>query len=172
MLPNVNNRMFVKYERQKGHVYIDIPIIFEGSTKEDIINFVYDTGAYITVINRERYLKYSLDKLPRYETNIGGYSGLTPGYIFQIPGLIIGQRLLKGVWAFSPKGEDEQQNLLGDNVIEYFIPIQDNHNDCFYFPDNPTPEPFVDTETLFSLACNGVFYVDDNELQNTIGWEK
>jgi len=153
----------VTYDRKKGHVYIEVPIVCEGSSKTDKIYFMYDTGAYLTVINRERYEWFGLDKLPRWEVAVGSYGGATDGFIFQIPGLVIGQRLLSGVWAFSPKNNEAKQNLLGDNVIEYFRPFQDNLNDCFYFVDNPTPMPYVSPYNGFSLACNGFMLVDESE---------
>jgi hypothetical protein len=87
---------------------------------------------------------------------MSGYVGSTPGYVFQIPGLVIGKRLLSGVWAFSPKSMDVRQNLLGDNVIEYFRVFQDSMDDCFYFLDNPKPDPYIHPQTGFSLACDGV----------------
>ena len=155
----VNERMRVRYKRIKGQVFLRIPIICEGSTDKDTIPFMYDTGAFLTVINREFYEWYKLYRLPRKETSMGGYVGSTPGYIFQIPGLVIGQRLLTGVWAFTPKSMDVKQNLLGDNVIEYFIPIQDNSQDCFFFLDNPKPEPYIHHGTNFSFACDSVMYV-------------
>ena len=162
MLPKTNERKRVKYERAKGQVYLDVPIVCEGSTASDTILFMYDTGAYITVINKEYYEEYKLNKLPRKDATLGGYVGSVFGYVFQIPGLIIGQRLLIGVWAFTPKSMDVKQNLLGDNVIEYFVPIQDNLNDCFYFPDNPKPEPYIYPNTNFSLACHDVLFVSDD----------
>ena len=161
ILPTLNRKMRLEYNRIKGQIYLQIPIICEGSTDSDKILFMYDTGAYLTVINRERYEWFNLNKLPCKEAKISGYVGSTPGYVFQIPGLVIGQRLLTGVWAFTPKSIDVKQNLLGDNIIEYFIPIQDNSNDCFYFPDNPNPEPYVHPNTNFSLACDGIMYVGD-----------
>jgi len=161
MLPVVNDNMRIKYKRIKGHVYLRLNIIFEGSTYNDRVSFIYDTGAFITTINRNLYETYKLDKLPRREVTMSSYAGASEGYVFQIPGLIIGQRLLTGVWAFSPKDAEISQNLLGDNVIEYFSPVQDNHNDCFYFPDNPTPQPYIHPKSNFSLACDKVMYVDD-----------
>jgi len=149
----------VGYKRTKGQIFLEIPIICEGSTPSDKINFMYDTGAFLTVLNKERYEWFRLDKLPRKRTVMGGYGGRTPGYIFQIPGLVIGQRLLTGVWTFTPESKDAKQNLLGDNVIEYFMPFQNNLHDCFYFLDNPNPEPYVDKKTNFSLACDGIMYI-------------
>jgi hypothetical protein len=158
-----NDKTKVEFTRDKGQVYLNIPIVCEGSTDGDSIEFIYDTGAYITVINRERYENYGLDKLPRRETSIGGYVGLAPGYVFQIPGLIIGNKLLSGVWAFTPISMEIKQNLLGDNVIEYFRPFQDNLHSCLYFLDNPNPKPFESEEPPFSLACDSILFVEGIE---------
>ena len=160
-LPLFNEKMRVRYERVKGQIFLRIPIICEGSTDDDEIPFMYDTGAFLTVINRERYEWFNLNRLPRKKTYMGGYVGSVSGYVFQIPGLIIGQRLLTGVWAFTPRDMDVKQNLLGDNVIEYFRPFQDNQYDCFYFPDNPKPEPYIHPESNFSLACDSIMYAGD-----------
>jgi hypothetical protein len=157
-----NTRM--DFIRIKGQVYFTVQIVCEGSTDTDDIEFIYDTGAFLTVINREVYEWYRLDKLPRKEGAVGGYNGCTPGYVFQIPGLVIGKRLLSGVWAFSPKNNELKQNLLGDNIIEYFRPFQDNMNDCFYFMDNLTPEPYIYPNTNFSFACESVMPLCDKNL--------
>ena len=151
----------VPFTRRKGNTYIQVPIICEGSTEDDVIKFIYDTGAYITVINKERYEWFKLDKLPRWESSIGSYSGATAGYVFKIPGLVIAQRLLTGVWAFSPKGDGEKQNLLGDNVIEYFRSFHDTLNGCFYFIDNPEPNPYVSPDNGFSLACDSIMLIEE-----------
>jgi len=152
----------MEYERTKGQVTLRVQIVCEGSTDADKIKFIYDTGAYLTVLNKEMYEWFNLDKLPRKEATMGGYVSSTPGYIFQIPGLVIGQRLLSGVWAFTPKSKDIRQNLLGDNVIEYFRPFQDNLDNCFYFVDNPKPDPYVSKQSSFSLACDSVMLITES----------
>jgi len=152
----IDSETRVEFERIKGHIYLPVQIMCEGRTDSDKIDFMYDTGAYITVINRERYEWFGLNKLPRKSVTMGGYVGSTPGYVFQVPGLVLGNWLLSGVWAFTPLSKDVKQNLLGDNIIEYFRPFQDNLNDCFYFIENPNPEPFSSTEHSFSLACDSI----------------
>jgi len=144
-----------------GHIYIELPIVCEGSKDTDTIPFVYDTGAFVTVVNKDRYEYFGLHKLPRYETSLGGYTGGTKGYLFQIPGLRIGVRLLLDVWAFSPTNPELRQNLLGSNVIEYFRPFQDNMNDVIYFPDNLSPKPYYSEKHNISLACKKVLVIDD-----------
>ena len=156
----LENKTKVQYTRDKGHNYLDIPIVCKGSTEKDTINFVYDTGAYLTVVNRDTYEWFNLNKLPRTKLAIKSYDGTTPGYLFQIPGLMIGGTLLTGIWAFTPENREITQNLLGDNVIEYFKPYQDNQNDCIYFIENPSPEPYIGPDGAFSLACDGVFSIE------------
>ncbi|MDR1688672.1 MAG: retropepsin-like domain-containing protein [Clostridiales bacterium] len=160
---NLDDKTRIMYERIGGHVYLDVQLVFEGSTDADRVNFIYDSGAYITVLARQIYEACHLDRLPCRRVDVGGYIGKTSGVLFRIPGLRIGKRLLTGVWAFSPDREDLEQSLLGDNVIEYFRPVQDNQNDCFYFPDNNTPNPYTDDSGGFTLACDKVMYVDDRE---------
>ena len=103
MVIQIDNKTQMNYWRLKGQVFLSVPIVCEGSTDKDKIDFIYDTGAYLTVINREMYEWFNLYKLPRKEATMGGYVSSAPGYVFQIPGLVIGKRLLSGVWAFTQK---------------------------------------------------------------------
>jgi len=97
----IDNKTCVPYKRTNGHAYLKLNVVCKGSTETDTIRFVYDTGAYLTVINKEVYQWFSLDKLPRTEATIGSYNGSTPSFLFQIPGLKVGEKLLTGIWAFS-----------------------------------------------------------------------
>ena len=146
-----------------GHIYIEIPIVCEGSSSNDTIPFIYDTGAFITVLNRNRYEHFKLYNLPRSEVTLHGYAGGTPGYLYKIPGLQIGKRLVRGVWAFTPEISQLKQNLLGSNVLEYFRPFQDNMYDSIYFPDNLTPKPFFSEKHGVSLACDSVLLIGEED---------
>jgi predicted aspartyl protease len=160
----------IEFERIKGHINLKLSIAREGGTNEDAVNFIYDTGAVITVISRDTYELYGLDKLPRSEASMPGYTGSAPGWVYTIPGIAIGRRAITGVYAFSPKDYELGQNLLADNVIEYFNVYQDNENDCLYFMDNPKPLPLIyeikgsdgkPTWDKFSLGCSGIYFTDD-----------
>ena len=107
--------------------------------RKGVIDFIYDSGAFLTVINKERYETLGLDRLPRVEHYINGYTGKAVGYYFQLPWLQMGGEDLPYVWAFSPKSGELSQNLLGTNVIERFRVFQDNEADCFYFIKNNKP---------------------------------
>jgi len=158
----LENKTKVQYKRDRGHNYLEIVLVCKGSSEQDIIDFIYDSGAYLTVVNRDIYEWHKLNELPRRKIVIKSYDGTTPGYLFQIPGLVIGGRLLTGIWAFTPENKEIKQNLLGDNVIEYFRPFQDNLNDCIYFIENPKPEPYISPDGTFSLACDGVFLLENH----------
>jgi hypothetical protein len=154
----------INFKRIKGHVYIELPITREGGSNDDTISFVYDSGAVITVLSRDTYERYAFNKLPRFNAVIPGYAGDAPGWVYKIPGITVGKRLLTGVYAFSPEDYMLGLNLLADNVMEYFNIYQDNCNDCLYFFDNPKPEPLtyasknaVGKESTFSLACDGIY---------------
>ena len=157
MMPTFSDRIRIDFRRNRGLKFLEIPIVCEGSCSSDKILFLFDTGAYITVINRRLYKWFNLEKLPRTRVKISGYSGEADGYAFQIPGLIVAHKLLTGVWAFTPKSWKQELNILGENVLEYFMPFIDNPNDCIYFPANPRPNPYVNAG--FSLACDGIMTV-------------
>jgi hypothetical protein len=160
----------IEYERIRGHIYLSLPIAREGGTSYDRISFIYDTGAIITVLSRDTYEFFEFDKLPRTKRYLPGYAGTASGWVYRIPGISIGYRVITDVYAFSPEDYKLSQNLLADNVLEYFRIYHDNENDCLYFMDNPKPEPYVyeikdangkPTGEKFSLACTGVYVIDD-----------
>jgi hypothetical protein len=134
-------------------------------TKKGVIDFIYDSGAFLTVINKERYETLGLDTLPRIEHYIHGYTGKANGYYFQLPCLQIGGQDLSYMWAFSPKSGELKQNLLGTNIIERFRVFQDNEEDCFFFLSNNNPrfyttnrgESFKGGVPFSSDAINNLF---------------
>jgi hypothetical protein len=163
----LDEKVRLRTTREKGHSYIDLLIVCEGSTDEDFVSFMYDTGAWLTVLSRKYYETYKLNALKRMPFSMGGYgagedaSRKIPGFMYQIPALKIGNRLLTEVWAFTPASYEISENILGCNVIEYFNPYQDNSNDYIYFFDNLTPRPYVHEISGFSLKCGGSFSFED-----------
>ena len=165
----LDERVRLKTTREKGHFYVDLLIVCEDSTDDDFVPFMYDTGAWLTVLSRKYYETYKLNSLHWKPFSMGGYgagedeSRRIPGFIYQIPALKIGRRLLTEVWAFTPASYEITENILGGNAIEYFNPYQDNGNDYFYFFDNPTPKPYVHEASGFSLECGGSFSFEEGE---------
>ena len=162
MTITLDKRTGYKMMRNQGHYYIDVLIVSEGGTDDDYETFMYDTGAYITVLCRNVYETHKFDALPRFAFPMKGYGGgVSPGVVYTIPGLKIGRRLLTDVWAYTPDSYELEENILGANVIEYFMTVQDNDDDYIYFLDNANPKPYYDERTKVSLACGDVFALGD-----------
>ena len=137
---NFSNSQEVKLRRVNGHYKLFATIYRDlDKSKKGVIDFIYDSGAFLTVINKERYETLGLNSLPRIEHYINGYTGKADGFYFQLPLLCIAGEDLPHVWAFSPKSSELSQNLLGTNVIEKFRVFQDNENDSFFFQINNNP---------------------------------
>ena len=159
----LDKRIRHKITREKGHFYVYILIVCEGSTDDTFISFMYDTGAWITVLSRKHYEVHKLDALPRQQFSMSGYGAgeddakRIPGYVYKIPALKIGNKILTEVWSFTPLSYDITENILGGNAIEYFCPFQDNNEDFFYFFDNFNPKPYRHETSGFTLKCGGVY---------------
>jgi hypothetical protein len=148
------------FRRENGQYRLYVTIFRDVSkSKMGVVDFIYDSGAFLTVINKERYETLGLSKLPRVEHFIYGYTGKADGYFFQVPWFLIGGEELQYVWAFSPKSGELSQNLLGTNVIEEFNIFQDNEHDCFYFMPNKNPR-FYTTDSGDSFAGGFPFSLD------------
>jgi len=137
----------VTLRRDNGHYKLFVTIYRDvGKMKKGVIDFIYDSGAFLTVINKERYETLGLSKLPRIEHYINGYTGKAEGFYFQLPLLHIAGEDLPYVWAFSPRSGELSQNLLGTNVIERFRVFQDNENNSFFFQKNNNPQYYKTNE--------------------------
>ena len=61
----INESDVINYNYVKGQYFINIPVVYEGGKEGDYISFLYDTGAYITVVSRTTYERYKFNKLPK-----------------------------------------------------------------------------------------------------------
>jgi len=124
---------------RRSHYHIDIPIIrdFEYRLNRKVM-FLFDTGAYVTVINKETSLLLGFDKIPALieDFPLTGISGSIDASLIEIPGMIIGDRTLKGIKVAIPH-EDTKYCILGLNVLEHFKYLLDSEHSKIYFNDNP-----------------------------------
>ena len=124
-----------------GHYHIHLPTFYEfGSFSNERIDYVFDTGAFITVLTRkEAALLGFIDKYT-IQTNVplDGFAGGCLVDVKDIPGMVIGGRRLEGVKVAVPQVNTDI-NILGLNVIELFNCYLDTENDMVYFSDNPNP---------------------------------
>jgi predicted aspartyl protease len=118
-----------------------IPTFYEfGNYNNDRVDFIFDTGAFISVISRKEALIRGFDNSFATHTNVrlAGFSGSCHADILEIPGFVIGGRRLEGVKVAIPYA-DTDVNILGLNVIELFKYYIDTEKDEIYFAQNPTP---------------------------------
>ena len=135
-----------------GHYHIHVPTFFEfGNFSYKLIDYIFDTGAFITVLTREEAAvlgfanKFTIQK----DVPLGGFAGGCLADIKDIPGMVMGGRRLEGVKVAVPRVHIDA-NILGLNVIELFKFYIDSESDIIYFADNPSPtieEP---------LRCGGI----------------
>ena len=132
-----------------------------GSYSNDKVDFIFDTGAYITVINRAEAALFEYDDSFVVQTNVplSGFAGGCLTDILEIPGFIIGNRRLEKVKVAVPH-IDTDVNILGLNIIELFKFYIDTEKDEIYFSQNSQPnipEP---------LQCGKIHIISPSEKSN------
>jgi clan AA aspartic protease (TIGR02281 family) len=124
-----DDNSYIQIQRQDGHHYITIRAVYAGSDIDGTdIDFILDTGAFMTVISRDIAREFGYDKLPKVTAKIKGYSGEVPADFVRIPGLKVLEPLLTDVPVLIPHSSEHKQNVLGQNVLEYFSYYVDTEN--------------------------------------------
>ena len=70
------------FYNDEGHYILKVPAFFtSGAYRNDKIDFVFDTGAYITVVARQTAIRFGWDKLTPLVKNIPltGFAGSCEG---------------------------------------------------------------------------------------------
>jgi len=90
------------------------------------------------MINNRVSFRLGFDKLPSIVDDfpLTGIGGACKATLKEIPGLIIGDRTLKGVKVAIPHDETKY-NILGLNVLDHFKFLIDTDLSKIYFSDNP-----------------------------------
>jgi predicted aspartyl protease len=131
----------LKYEEGDGHYHLHIPTFYVYDRyANDVVDFVFDTGAFLTVVVRKTAALFGFLDAYTIASNIrlNGFSGDCLADIKEIPGFIIGGRRLEGVRVAVPHTKTDM-NILGLNVIEHFKYFTDTESDKIYFSENPMP---------------------------------
>jgi len=121
------------------HYYLDVPVLYDlKNYLNSTVQFLFDTGAYVTVLNNKTSLFFGFDKLPSVVEHfpLTGISGSCDASLKEIPGMVIGGRLLKGVKVAIPH-DDTKYCILGLNVLDHFKYLIDSELCKVYFNDNP-----------------------------------
>jgi len=151
-----DDRSSLKLYRQDGHYFITVRAVHRGGELEGTrINFIFDTGAFISVISRKTAVLCGFDKLPKKPAELRGFTGAEPADFVVIPGLRLLDNLITDVPVLIPKDSTSDHEVLGLNVLEYFKYYVDTENDRLYLCLNPNPKPYDGT-----LSCGQIFSVD------------
>lgn len=147
---------FITLRREGGHLYLFAQLYYEGVSDDgSLVNFILDTGAYLTVLSRRTAIRCGYDKLPSTVVTINGFGGSgEPADVVRIPGLKILDKFVTDVPVLIPHGKDLTQEVLGLNVLEYFNYYVDTENTRLYMKLNPTPIPY---DTM--IACGKIFTI-------------
>ena len=158
---------FVDFERKYDHLIV-LAYPFANSSPrspaKEPTEFVYDTGAMITMIDLETAEKMNYTSLP--VKRAATLRGIVPGYSIDVDYKVIagikiaGLRLSKVTIAIpnpnDPNAENFERSILGQNVLEYFNYYMDTGNDKIYFAKNPNPKPVSE-----DAKCGVVFLSDE-----------
>ena len=105
------------------------------------------------------------------DITLSGYSGQCDAALFEVPGLVIGGKILEGVKVAIPKksgkGEARNLNILGLNVLEHFKYLLDSTNGKIYFAQNKNYKAYeiLKCTNVRTISSNtGMIEVDKDEL--------
>jgi len=143
---------------EDGNYHIRIPTFYDfKSFSNNKVDFIFDTGAYLTIISQRESSLFGFDDSFTIQRNVplSGFAGGCLTDIKAIPGIIIGNRRLESVKVAVPQ-IDTDINILGLNVIELFKFYIDTEKDEIYFAQNPKPN------IPESLRCGKIHLVSSN----------
>ena len=151
---------FLDFRRREGHYYMYARAVHQRSGIDgEKIDFIFDTGAFLTIISRNTAVRCGFDKLPSTIISLSGFGGDgEPADFIRIPSLKILDVLVTDVPVAVPYDSESTREVLGLNVLEYFHYYIDTENDRIYFCRNLNPKPYDDR-----LACGQVFTASSNE---------
>ena len=142
--------------RPDGHRHLKIPVFYNtDENNNNSIDFILDTGAYLTVLTKRTAELFGFDKLLPLAVNVPltGFAGYkVEGDLIEIPILLGGKRLIAKVVV---PYVHITNNILGLNVLEHFNYSIDNTNDKIYFSDNPV------YKANNVLMCSNIWSVSD-----------
>ncbi|MDR2598804.1 MAG: retroviral-like aspartic protease family protein [Oscillospiraceae bacterium] len=140
-----------------GHRHIRVPIFFDkNSYSNDTVDFIFDTGAYLTVLTQKTASIFGFDKITPIQRKIpltGFADSHCEGDFIEIPGMLLGGKRLEDVKVAIPY-VTISDNILGLNVLEYFNYFIDSNNDKIYFSETSSYKPSKE------LSCSKVYSID------------
>ena len=144
------DRDYYDLERRGGLLYVTLQIIDSSNTSHGTdVEFILDTGAFLTVISRGTAIQRGLNVLLKKATVLYGFGGGIPVDYVIIPGLRVLGKIHSNVPVLIPHdlyriddktGERRQMpEVLGLNILEYYNYYIDTENSRLYLRKNLTP---------------------------------
>ena len=134
-----HNSVLDLYYGADGHRHIRVPLFYERESYTNrTVDFIFDTGAYLTVLSQETAYALGFYKIEPIQSNIpltGFADSRCEGDLVEIPGMLIGGRILEDVRIAIPYVATTD-DILGLNILEHFNYLIDSTNDKIYFSDN------------------------------------
>ena len=149
---------YVEFSRTRGHM-LGYVHVFPPDGFPARIPFIFDSGAYITVLTRMSAVQIGLPLTGNYTANITGYNkerGSDKAEMVNVPKIGIGRFIVEDVQVLVPTKEIEIPEVIGENVLEYFNYVIDHDLDYIYFAKNPSPKPYMNPEKGINLSCGRV----------------
>ena len=149
---------YIEFSRTQGHMFVYVHV-FPPDGAPSKIPFVFDTGAYITVLTRMSVRKIGLPLTGAYTANITGYNknhGYDKAEMVVVPKIEIGKFIVEDVQILVPLEDIEIAEVIGENVLEYFTYTVDHDMDRVYFSKNHNPKPYKNPERGIDLSCGRV----------------
>jgi len=92
-----NSVMDLHYSKEDGHRHLKVPVFYDSKdNSNDTVNFIVDTGAFMTVLTRKTWEQFGFDKKVALAMNVPltGFTGhIIEGFLLEIPMLLGGKRL-------------------------------------------------------------------------------
>ena len=171
-MPSVDKKITVQYstaqdlvyKKQTAHYHLTVPTFYRfGADSYGEIEFIFDTGAYLTIISKTTADNYGFGNLRTINASIPihGYAGQARAELVEIPGMSLGGRILRDVKVAIPHKDPEYigdngqveikpLNILGLNVLEHFNYFVSSTESMIYFSDNS------DYKLPYYLRCSSI----------------
>jgi predicted aspartyl protease len=146
---------YVEITRKEGHIFFEMEFVSCDQPTNDSTAIMLDSGAYLTVISANTATKFGFDNLPYKNLDLRGFTGSTPAKLITIPGIKIVGWVITQVNILVPFDRKIKQEVLGQNVLEYFNYNVKHDEDKIYFTKNPNPKP--QSKYIDLLGCGDVF---------------
>lgn len=136
------------------------------SVSTSSVRLYVDTGAYVTVLSRETARRIGLSigsgKTVRFQGFVGE-QGFVTGELVNIPRVMLGKHFVHDVKVVVPSSNIAIAEVLGENILEYFVYVVDHDKDVIYFKKNPNPKPYINSEKGIDLSCGKVLLASGTE---------